>query len=117
MRPTNFLAPESGVHLPKLPEQSREPQPNHAPKRRSRRRRFVRWLFVFAFLAFLGVGVFLGIGGARLAKDALALKAAGESAKAALDAGDVEGAHAALGDVVTAAYAVRGDLDYFRFVR
>lgn len=66
-------------------------------------------------MAFIGAGVFLGIGGARLAKDVLALKAAGESAKQALDAGDVKAAHVALGGVVTSAYAVRADLDYFNF--
>jgi hypothetical protein len=116
MRPTNFLAPEAGVHLPKLPEQPRL-HFSH-PSRKKRRRKMVRWLVTIALiLAFIGIAVYLGIGGSRLAKDALALKAAGENAKVSLENGDVHGAHAALGDVVTGIHAVRGDLAYFGFAK
>jgi hypothetical protein len=116
MRPTNFLKPE-GVHLPKLPEAPRESSPGHLP-RRKRQRRNIRRAFTFVAV-FLGIAIviFLGFGSIRLLKDGLALRSAGEEAKAALEGGDVETAHVALGHVVTDIHAVRGDLDYFVFMK
>ncbi|MFA5946572.1 MAG: DUF4012 domain-containing protein [Patescibacteria group bacterium] len=117
MHPTNFLEPEAGVHLPKLPEQAPELHHAHPSRKRRRRKMTRRIVYILLATAFIAVAIFLGIGGSKLAQDSLALKAAGEGAKTALENGDVQGAHVALGEVVTGIHAVRADLSYFGFVK
>lgn len=104
------------MHLPRLPVQPRETPAQKVHRRRKNKRLLRRLFLVVCFLMVLGVGVFLGLGVVPLVADGWALKNAGESAKTALENGDVHEAQRALGETVTKLHEVRADLNYFSFV-